>query len=79
MADLADVADDFIEAERRRGLRLVRAKLRADQSTTNICRNCHEETVGRNFCNVGCRDDFEVRQKNLQIKGTSLCNLTVCR
>jgi hypothetical protein len=78
MADLADVANDFIEAERRRGLRLVRANLRADQPVTNTCRNCYEETVGRNFCNVGCRDDFEVRQKNLLIRGTGVCNVTVC-
>lgn len=51
------LAEDFTQAA------IDAARGNAKIVILNHCRYCGEDTPGRNFCNVECRDDYEEEQK----------------
>lgn len=63
MADITDLATDRELAATARALEAARRPQPAAIQPTGHCHNCGEVIEGALFCDVDCRDDWQLRQK----------------
>lgn len=69
MPDLADDADGQIELLLTDSIRRARGRAALPSQT---CLNCGEDLSDMrrtNFCDAGCRDDFDIRERQRRIGG----------
>lgn len=59
--DIVDVANRLAEEFTNAAIQEARSKAKIE--ILNRCRYCGEDTPGRNFCDVQCRDDYEEESK----------------
>lgn len=66
--DVYDQATEIEERDRELAIKAARERAKQTEKFTGHCLSCNEQiTVGK-FCDVDCRDDYELL-KNARIRG----------